>query len=192
MSTSPVPAKPAADPRAEEVVAFWLAAGPKRWFARDAAFDDEFRERFGALHFAAARRELDDWADRHGPRKAIALVLLLDQFARNAFRGTAHVHATDPLARLAAGRLIAAGLDLAVDTVLRPFCYLPFMHSESLADQQRSVELNRSLGGEPLRYALHHHDIVQRFGRFPHRNRMLGRDTTAEEQAFLDGGGFRG
>ena len=192
MITAPGQATPAAVVRAEEVVAFWLQAGPKRWFRRDDAFDVEFRERFLALHFAAARRELDDWADAQGPRPAIALVLLLDQFPRNAFRDTAHMFATDPLARRAAGRLIAAGHDRAVDAALRPFCHLPFMHSEALADQRRSVELNRPLGDEALRQALHHHDIVQRFGRFPHRNRLLGRDSSAEEQAFLDGGGFRG
>ena len=192
MITTPGSATPAAVARAEEVVAFWLQAGPKRWFSRDEAFDDDFRERFLGLHFAAARRELDDWADAYGARAAVALVLLLDQFPRNAFRHTAHMFATDALARRAADRLLAAGHDLAVDAPLRLFCLLPFMHSEALADQRRSVELHRRLGDEPLRQALHHQGIVQRFGRFPHRNRLLGRDSSAEEQAFLEGGGFRG
>ncbi len=191
MTTDPALAhRGAPDPRAAALLAFWLDAGPKRWFARDDAFDAALRERFMALHLAAARRELDGWTAQ--PDGAIALVLLLDQFPRNAFRGTAHMYATDALARQAADRLLGAGFDLAVDARLRPFCYLPFMHSEALSDQQRSVALNAPLGGESLRFARHHHDIVARFGRFPHRNRALGRETSAEEQAFLDAGGFGG
>lgn len=179
-----------ADPRAGELLAFWLEAGPQRWFTRSDDFDDAFRGRFMALHLAAARRELDGWTAE--PRAAAALVLLLDQFPRNAFRGTAHMYATDPLARLAAGRLVAAGFDHHVDAALRPFCYLPFMHSESSADQDRSVALNAPLAPSSVRWSLHHRDIVRRFGRFPHRNRLLGRETTPEEQAFLDEGGFDG
>jgi uncharacterized protein (DUF924 family) len=190
MNAAAADSPPPADPRAGEIVAFWLDAGPRRWFTKDAAFDAVFRERCGELHFAAARRELDGWCAQ--PRSAIALVLLLDQFPRNAFRGTAHMVATDPLARWAADRMIAAGFDLAIEPALRPFCYLPFMHSEALADQQRSLALNAPLGPSVMHYAHDHHDIVRRFGRFPHRNRALGRETTAEEQAFLDGGGFAG
>ena len=181
---------PPADPRAAELLQFWLEAGPKRWFVKDDAFDAAFGERFMAPHMAAARRELDDWSAN--PSSALALVILLDQFPRNAFRGTAHMYATDPLARHVADRLLAAGFDLAVDPALRRFCYLPYMHSESLADHDRSVELNAPLEPESVRYALHHRDIVRRFGRFPHRNRLLGRETTAEERAFLDSGGFGG
>ena len=183
-------AAPADDPRIAELIAFWLDAGPSRWFTKDAAFDADFRRQFEAAHLAAARRELDGWAAT--PDGAMALVLLLDQFPRNAFRGTAHMFATDPLACHVADRMIAAGFDLRVDARLRPFCYLPFMHSESLADQRRSIDLNRPLGPSSLHWAEVHAEIVERFGRFPHRNPTLGRETTAEEAAFLAAGGFAG
>ncbi len=175
---------------AQAVLDFWREAGPGRWFAKDPAFDTRFRERFLPLHLAAARRELDGWID--APDSALALLLLLDQFPRNAFRGTAHMYATDPLARHVAGRLLAQGFDQRIEPALRLFCYLPFAHSEALADQERSLALNRGLGAESLAHAQGHLDIVRRFGRFPHRNPLLGRETTAEEQAFLDAGGFAG
>ncbi len=178
-----------ADP-AIDLLEFWRAAGRKRWFAKDEAFDAEFRTRFMQLHLAAARRELDDWAAT--ANGALALVLLLDQFPRNAFRGTAHMYATDPLARVLASRAIETGLDRDVDAELRQFMYLPYMHSEDLEDQERSVALNAAVGGEPSRHAVAHRDIVRRFGRFPHRNALLGRETTAEELAFLEQGGFAG
>ena len=181
---------PGDDPGIAQLIAFWLDAGPSRWFTKDAAFDAEFRRRFEALHFAAARRDLDAWAA--AADGAMALVLLLDQFPRNAFRGTAHMFATDPLARRVADRMIAAGFDLRVDARLRAFCYLPFQHSEILADQHRSIDLNRPLDPSSLHWAEVHAEIVERFGRFPHRNPMLGRETTAEEAAFLAGGGFAG
>lgn len=173
-----------------EVVEFWLRAGAQRWFTKDAAFDAEFRERFLAAHLAAARCELDAWAAT--PDGALALVLLLDQFPRNAFRDTAHMYATDALARHHAGRAIAAGFDRRVADELQAFFYLPYAHSEQLEDQQRSVELQRRLGPEYLRHAQGHHDIVARFGRFPHRNRLLGREMTDEERSFLESGGFSG
>ncbi|HUD40508.1 MAG TPA: DUF924 family protein [Dokdonella sp.] len=175
---------------AADVVAFWREAGPQRWFDKDAAFDARFRERFLDAHFAAARGELDDWRAR--PEGVLALLLLLDQFPRNAFRGSAHTVATDPLARRIARDALAQGLDQAIEAELRLFCYLPFAHSEDLADQDRSVQLMRDLGEEPLAHAENHRAIVRRFGRFPHRNAMLGRETSAEEAAFLAGGGFAG
>ncbi|RZL92520.1 MAG: DUF924 domain-containing protein [Variovorax sp.] len=177
-------------PSAHEVVAFWHHAGPSRWFARNDAFDAEFKSRFEAAHHAAASGALDGWAaDAEG---ALALLVLLDQFPRNAYRGSAHMFATDGLARSIARSAIEAGLDQRIEAALRPFFYLPLMHSESLADQERSVALNAALDANTLRFAMLHRDIVARFGRFPHRNRALGRSTTAEEQAFLDAGGFAG
>lgn len=173
----------------EAVLAFWRAAGPERWFARDEAFDAQFRRRFLDRHLAAARRELDAWGDR--AESALALIILLDQFPRNAFRGTAHMYATDPLARRFAGRAIAAGFHRAVEPDLRPFFCLPLMHSEDPADQERSVALHHGLGLDDG-YALGHRDIIRRFGRFPHRNAALGRDSTGEELAFLANGGFAG
>lgn len=175
-----------------EVVAFWKEAGPKKWFAKDDAFDAEFRRRFHDAHVAAARRELDDWAGT--AEGALALLILLDQFPRNSFRGTAHAFATDPLARLFADRALEAGHDLEIEGDIRRFFYLPLQHSEDAADQARQVELfqTRMARTPDDRWAEHHHDVIARFGRFPHRNRALGRETTAEEQAFLDADGFRG
>jgi uncharacterized protein (DUF924 family) len=176
---------------AHEVVRFWTEAGPDRWYRKDDAFDRDFRDRYLATHEAAARGELGAWArDADG---ALALLVLLDQFPRNAFRGSARTYATDALARLVAHQAARRGLHRqCADADLRQFFHLPFTHSEWLPDQERAVEMARELGGESERWARHHHGVVQRFGRFPHRNALLGRRTTAEEQAFLDQGGFTG
>lgn len=173
-----------------EVTAFWRSAGPSLWFAKDAAFDRRFAGRFMALHQDAAAGRLDSWTLT--PEGSLALVILLDQFPRNAFRGTPRMYVTDPAARRIADRAIAAGHDRAVDNELAKFFYLPFGHSEVLADQERSLQLSRRLGGIELTHAARHHDIIKRFGRFPHRNPILGRTMRPEEQAYLDGGGFGG
>ena len=173
-----------------DVISFWKNAGYEKWFANDDAFDAEFDQRFRGLHFRAARRELEGWmGDAAG---ALALVLLLDQIPRNIFRGSAHAFATDPLALHYAGRAVEAGLDGQVEPALRAFVYMPFEHSEALADQRRAVELFTQLGNaQSLKYAHAHLDVIEKFGRFPHRNRALGRVNTPEEQAWLDaGGGF--
>jgi uncharacterized protein (DUF924 family) len=179
---------PAAPP--EEVLRFWQEAGPASWFKRDEGFDARFRERFLATHEQAAAGVLDHWLST--AEGALALVLLLDQFPRNAFRGTDRMYATDAKARAAADLAIRSGFDRTVPEELRPFFYLPFMHSEQLEDLERCVTLNEQMGGESLRYARHHRDIVARFGRFPHRNAILGRPGTAEEDRFLQEGGFGG
>jgi uncharacterized protein (DUF924 family) len=176
--------------QAADVLAFWRAAGRERWFRKDESFDREFRERFLPAHEAAARGELDTWLGSW--EGALALVILLDQFPRNAFRGTARVYATDAKAREAADRAIAAGFDRQCEADLRPFFYMPFMHSEHLDDLQRCVDLMQAAGGDSQRFAAHHRDIVQRFGRFPHRNAALGRRSTPEEEQFLAEGGFSG
>ncbi len=175
---------------AAAVVAFWREAGPSQWFAKDDAFDRRFRARFIAAHEAAARGELAGWAD--SADGSLALVILLDQFPRNSFRGTARMYATDGHARLVADAAIKAGHDLVFDHALAKFFYLPFAHSEDLTDQERSVALVRRLGGPDLSHALGHRDIVRRFGRFPHRNPILGRNTTPAEQHYLETGGFKG
>ena len=172
------------------IVAFWRDAGPDRWFTRDPAFDARFRDRVLDLHEQAAAGALDAWVEPAD--SALALVLLLDQFPRNAFRGSARMYATDARARAAATRIVDAGVDRSIDAELRLFCYLPFAHSEDLADQMRSVALMRTLGAEALAHAEGHRDIIRRFGRFPHRNALLGRATTPDELAFLDNGGFAG
>jgi uncharacterized protein (DUF924 family) len=178
------------DERALHVTKFWREAGEDAWFEKNDAFDADCRNRFLDLHYAAARRECDDWSNH--AEGSLALMILLDQLPRNCFRGTGHMYATDPLARHFAGKAIEAGQDLLLDEDVRFFLYLPYEHSELLADQLRSVELTTANAEAYLKYAVEHRDIIQRFGRFPHRNRMLGRETTPKEQAFLDEGGFSG
>lgn len=175
---------------ARAVVSFWREAGPALWFAKDDAFDTRFRNRFLAAHEAAARGELASWAV--STEGALALIILLDQFPRNAFRGSARTYATDGHARLVAHAAVMSGHDREVEPELAKFFYLPFAHSEDLADQERSVALVRRLGEPDLSHAQHHLDIVRRFGRFPHRNPILGRAMTAEEQRYLDNGGYKG
>jgi uncharacterized protein (DUF924 family) len=181
---------PVSPPEALAVVAFWRKAGRSKWFSRKPDFDAEFLRECLQEHLAAARREYDDWM--RTPDGALALLILLDQFPRNAFRGTAHMYATDPLARIVTAFALDHNMDRVVDPALRGFMYLPLQHSENLHDQERSVVLAKALDRESLDYAVMHRDIIARFGRFPHRNRQLGRVATAEEEAFLDAGGFAG
>ncbi len=173
-----------------DVVAFWEEAGSAKWFNGGEAFDRQCDERLREAHFAAARREYESWMD--SAQGALALLILLDQIPRNIFRGSGHAFATDSLALHYAARAVDAGLDRRIEPLLRAFVYLPFEHSEAMDDQQRSVALFATLGNEEYaRYAQAHLDVIERFGRFPHRNRALGRTNTPEEQAWLDaGGGF--
>jgi uncharacterized protein (DUF924 family) len=174
-----------------DVLTFWRAAGPDRWFKKDADFDAEIRRRFLPSYEAAVGGHLSQW--QQTAEGALALVLTLDQFPRNMFRSDARAFATDPLARDVATRAVAQGFDRAVPAGERVFFYLPFEHSEDAADQERSVELVRAMGdADLLKWAQLHADIIRRFGRFPHRNAILGRTSTPEEQAFLDSGGFAG
>ena len=177
---------------AGQIIEFWREAGPLRWFAMDDTFDAEIRSRFEALHHSAARGELADWASQwHG---SLAL-LLLDQFPRNLYRGSAHAFATDLLALSIARAAIAAGHDRQAPAGLRLFFYLPFEHSERIEDQDLCLDLCEELdkqGTDWANWARMHRDIIVRFGRFPHRNAALGRQTTPAEQDFLDSGGFSG
>jgi uncharacterized protein (DUF924 family) len=173
------------------VLAFWRAAGPEKWFTKNAAFDAEIATRFLQTYVAAAANQLSDWET--SVDGALALVIVLDQFPRNMFRGSARAFAADALAREVADRAITRKLDQETKKAERSFFYLPFEHSEKLADQERCVALARAMGdADTLKWAELHADIIRRFGRFPHRNAALGRATTAAEQAFLDGGGFAG
>jgi uncharacterized protein (DUF924 family) len=175
----------------QDVVQFWRDAGPKKWFEPDPAFDADIRQRFLATHELAAAGKLSDW--ENSAQGALALLLLLDQFPRNMFRKTPRAFATDAQARGIAERAIKAGFDLEVGNELRSFFYLPFMHSEKLADQELCLKLYRDYGNEDgIKYAEIHLDAIRRFGRFPHRNEILGRESSAEEIAYLDSGGFRG
>lgn len=178
-------------PAAAEVLTFWRKAGPDRWFAKDDAFDAEIARRFRPLVDAAARGELSEWEET--PEGVYALLILLDQFPRNLNRGSADAFAADPLAREVAGRAIARGFDEAFDNPERRFLYMPFMHSETLDDQERCLALcEAAADAEGVKYAIIHRDIIRDFGRFPHRNAVLGRESSTEEQRFLEDGGFSG
>jgi uncharacterized protein (DUF924 family) len=181
---------------ATALIDFWF--GPPRsptrfeqrdvWFKVDPAFDAQCRDRFGALRERAAAGDCADWALEAEP--CLALILLLDQFPRNLFRGTAKAFATDPQAREAARDALGRGFDRSLPASWRQFIYLPFEHSEDLADQELSVKLAAGLARDPafartLDYAQRHQVIIARFGRFPHRNAALGRQSTPEEEAFL-------
>jgi uncharacterized protein (DUF924 family) len=175
---------------AKDIVQFWRDAGPGKWFRGGASFDRECETRFFDMHFAAALRALDAWMET--AEGALALMILLDQIPRNIFRGTAHAYATDPLARSLARQAIEAGFDAQVDPTLRLFFYLPFEHSEDLDDQALSVRLHQRLSGRDADgWAKQHQEVIRRFGRFPHRNAVLGRTSTQAELQYLkDGGGF--
>ena len=186
------------DPRARDVLDFWFGApgtalhGRNRpeWFRKDAAFDAEIARRFGALVEEALGGGLCEW-NTAGPPSALARILLLDQFTRNAFRGSARSFAGDALALQAARAMVASGTDLALPPIQRWFVYLPYEHAEDLAVQEASLPLFAALGqadaalAGTMEYAQRHRDIVLRFGRFPHRNEILGRASTIEELAFL-------
>lgn len=179
------------DREALDLIDFWIEAGPERWFRGTESFDALCRDRYSDLHMQASRNGLAHW--RNSPEGALALLLLLDQIPRNIFRGSAHAYATDPMARSVARQAIDRGYDREYWPGLRIFFYMPFMHSEALTDQEYCVELFQQIPESgSARWAQHHHAIVERFGRFPHRNSLLGRESTAEEQAWMDEGGFRG
>lgn len=172
----------------DNVLDFWFRQDRKAWFAKDAAFDALIRERFLPLYEAGAAGKLDDWMAQ--PGSCLALVIVLDQFPRNMFRGTARAFAADPLAREAARTIVERGWDKAYAQDERTFAYLPFEHSEDMADQEISMRL---FAGHPNEeWARKHWEIVRRFGRFPHRNAALGRQSTPEEVEFLKqpGAGF--
>lgn len=174
-----------------DILVFWRNAGPEKWFKKSGAFDDAIRLKFEPVHHRAARGEYDGWAAT--AEGALALLILLDQFPRNLYRNSAHAYATDPKARAIARAAVEAGFDRQVEPELRHFFYLPFEHSEDIADQDYGLALTTEASDpDNLKWAAIHHDIIGRFGRFPHRNAVFGRVTTADEQVFLDEGGFAG
>ena len=173
------------------IIDFWVQAGSGKWYKRDAALDAEITARFSSTQAAAAAGELTAW--ENSGEGALALLLLLDQFPRNMFRDSARAFATDADARAIADRAIACGFDASAAPDLRRFFYLPFMHSEALVDQERCIALCRAAGDEEgVKYGVIHRDIIAAFGRFPHRNRVLGREMTQQELTFLSEGGFSG
>ncbi len=169
----------------QEVLDFWFSEAVRPlWFNATPEFDRELEGRFRGLWEAAAGGGLDHWQET--PEGALALVIVLDQFPLNMFRGQPASFSTEAAARQVAEAAIARGFDTAMAPERRVFLYLPFMHSESLADQERSVALYDGAGhGDGPKWARHHRDIVRRFGRFPHRNAILGRESTPEELAWL-------
>ena len=173
-----------------DILRFWFDEHPKDWFVKNPSFDAQVRSRFLPLHEAAAAGRLAHWADEGS--SCLALVIVLDQFPRNMFRGEARAFATDSLAHAAARVILERGWDKQMTQPEQLFAYLPFEHSESLADQNLACELMKDFGEEQLRYAVRHREIIQRFGRFPHRNGILGRESTAAEIEFLKqpGSGF--
>lgn len=181
---------------AAAVLDFWFGPDPaayaergkSRWFVKRVDVDEEIRQRFGALHARAAAGELHDWCET--PDGCLALVIVLDQFSRNLFRDSPQAFAADAKAREIARRAIDRGFDLQLLPLQRGFLYLPFEHSESLDDQQRSLALFNALrdfseAAEMVRYARLHYDVIKRFGRYPHRNAILKRESTDEELPFL-------
>lgn len=191
MIARPERSDPVIDPSAAAVVAFWRKAGEQgRWFDKNDDFDRAFREQFLDLHLEVASRCHDDWIAFS--ESALALLILTDQFPRNAFRGSARMYETDDLARHYAREALQAGHMENVDPELALFFCLPFAHSEDPSDQDVSVLLNASLGQPWLDHAEDHREIARRFGRFPHRNPILGRIMTSEEFEYLRGGGFQG
>jgi uncharacterized protein (DUF924 family) len=184
----------------ETVHDFWFEGEPDRfrsdpWFRRSDAFDEAIRARFAPLLAAARDGALSGWTAT--PRGTLALLLVLDQFPRNLHRGSPLAFASDAKAREVARAALAAGIERGLTKVERAFLYLPFEHSEHLADQDASVALFTTIADHPemptvLDYALRHRDVIRRFGRFPHRNATLGRLSTPEEEAYLaePGAGF--
>ena len=178
--------------RPRDVLDFWFNAGPEKWFNKDDAFDAEIRAEFGDAVKAAAEGDYDDWAAE--PEGALALVILLDQMPRNIYRNDHRAWISDGKALDLAREAIARRFDTTLPVPARHWIYMPFMHAEDLAAQEEGLKYFAERLGDPevMKFAEIHADIIRRFGRFPHRNAVLGRVTTSEEQSFLDEGGFAG
>lgn len=172
---------------AQDVLDFWFVeTSPVQWFQVSADFDDLLRERFLTVYHYAVNGLFESWTQNAD--SALALILLFDQFPRNMFRGTARAYATDAQARAAATKAMEHGFDQIHPPLRRPFFYLPFEHSEDIDDQNYAVELFRKMEGDNplgLHYALRYRDVIARFGRFPHRNTVLGRPSTPDEEKYL-------
>ncbi|WP_163558861.1 DUF924 family protein [Halomonas sp. NO4] len=173
-------------PGAEAVLDFWFRElAPAQWFRKDPALDAEITQRFGALLAAAQQGELWPW--RRAAQGRLAEVIVLDQFSRNVHRDTPDAFAADPVALVLAQEAVGQGLDRPLTTLQRAFLYMPYMHSESLAIHDEALRLFDQPGlEENLRFERRHRDILERFGRYPHRNAILGRESTPEELAFLE------
>ena len=175
----------------KDILNFWIHAGTEKWWKKDPDFDSEIARRFKATHEAACNDKLLHWTDQ--PDSALALILVLDQFSRNLFRNNPKAFAQDEKCAELARQQIESGANCLMPQEIENFCYLPLMHCEDLESQklclQEMIRINNELG---VKSAIEHMEIIEKFGRFPHRNAVLGRHTTAEEQAFLDNDGFAG
>jgi uncharacterized protein (DUF924 family) len=175
----------------EDIIEFWQQAGHAKWYEKDDAFDAEIIKKFARVHEAAKMDAHDEWQDT--ARGAMALLILLDQMARNIHRNTPQAFGADDKALGIARNAVKRGFDLKTDGIMRQWFYMPFMHSENILDQQLCCELTRKAGLDvTYEYAVDHADIIKQFGRFPHRNAILGRTSTPDELAFLAQGGFSG
>lgn len=174
-----------------DVLDFWFAAGEEKWWAKSDAFDDDIRHRFGAAHADAVAGKLDGWLSE--PAGALALVIVLDQFSRNLYRQDHRAWAQDARAREVMREAMKRRYDVELPLTARKWIYMPYMHSEILADQEEGLPHFASLDdANTMKFADEHADIIRRFGRFPHRNAVLGRVSSPQEQDFLDQGGFAG
>lgn len=177
--------------RPEEVLEFWANAGPKKWFAKDTEFDVQIKQQFGTTHDHARNDKLFKWLDT--PDNTLALVIVLDQFSRNLFRNDIKTYAQDEQCVAIVHHAMANGFDRKMRHDIGMFMYMPLMHSENISDQKLCLkEMEHLELKEQAQYAKHHLGIIEKFGRFPHRNEILGRTTTSAEQAFLEEGGFSG
>lgn len=169
-----------------DVLRFWIdEVGPKRWFKSSKALDQSIRDRFGEMWSQACMGDFDDWME--SAEGSYALIILLDQFPRNMFRGSADAFASDEKALKVASKAIEKKFDIEMPEGVRQFFYMPFMHSEELDAQDKCISLmqERLVGESNLHHAKQHRDVIRQFGRFPHRNKVLGRKTSQEEEAYL-------
>lgn len=174
-----------------DITAFWKQAGPKLWFEKSDEFDQQIKDRFAPLPEKAATGALDHWMKI--PTGSLALILVLDQFPRNIHRGSVKAWQYDEIAREKSKAAINAGHDKSFGLPIKRFFYIPYMHSEAIADQQLCLALCRAVNDEEgVKFAQLHLDIIKQFGRFPHRNEVLNRPSTPEEIAYLNEGGFAG
>lgn len=178
-------------PTPKHVLDFWFDAGPDKWFTKNDNFDEAICQQFLTLHQQASLGHVDDWTMT--AEGTLALIIVLDQFSRNLHRNSSQAFATDEKALGLSQNTITKRQDIEFPQAARIWIYMPFMHSEKLEIQERCVELFRTVGNEEnLKFAIIHLEIIQQFGRFPHRNEVLGRTTSAEELKFLSAGGFSG
>lgn len=169
----------------KDVIEFWFeSCSPQQWFTKDPKFDEQIRGRFLTAYHLIVSGKTRDW--RRIPEGRLAEVIVLDQFARNMFRNTPQAFESDPLALSLAKEAVDAGDDLRLPPQQRHFLYMPYMHSESAEDHQEALKLFRSLGGDAEKYEIQHKEIIDKFGRYPHRNILLGRTSTPEEIEFME------